>query len=133
MLPKNRGNGPNTGNNLPPPPGGTDTAGRYAATIGEALRRGTGRGREAAKRLERWTGASNRTVRGWLAGTRGPSGEHLIILASHSDEVLGAMLRLIMHRGDGKTADLAVARRLMVAALAVLDAADSRPSQDGRR
>lgn len=133
MLPKNQGNGPNTGNNLPPSLEALDTAGGYAAAIGEALRRGTGRGREAAKRLERWTGASNRTVRGWLAGTRGPSGEHLIILASHSDEVLGAVLRLVTRCGNGKAADLAVARRLMVAALAALDAADSRPAREGRK
>lgn len=42
----------------------------------------------------RWTGASERTVKYWLAGERGPSGDHLIALARHSDAVLFMLFAL---------------------------------------
>jgi len=42
----------------------------------------------------RWTGASERTVKYWLAGERGPSGDHLIALVRHSDAVLFMLLAL---------------------------------------
>lgn len=35
-----------------------------------------------------WTGATERTVKYWFSGERGPSGDHLIALARHSDAVL---------------------------------------------
>jgi hypothetical protein len=45
--------------------------------------------REAiADALRRELGASERTAKYWLSGERGPSGEHLIRLAQHSDAVL---------------------------------------------
>lgn len=39
------------------------------------------------------------TVKDWFAGRYGPSGEHLVALARHSDEVLVALLTL-SGRGD---------------------------------
>ena len=42
----------------------------------------------------RWTGASERTVKYWFAGERGPGGEHLVSLAQHSDAVLVVLLAL---------------------------------------
>ena len=42
----------------------------------------------------RWTGASERTVKNWLAGERGPCGEHLLDLIRHSDKVLEVVLQL---------------------------------------
>jgi hypothetical protein len=42
----------------------------------------------------RWTGAGERSAKNWLGGTRGPTGEHLLSLIRHSDEVLNAVLRL---------------------------------------
>ena len=56
------------------------------------------------KMAMRWTGASERTVKYWLAGERGPSGDHLIALARHSDAVLFVLLalagRLVVEDGD---------------------------------
>jgi hypothetical protein len=53
----------------------------------------------------RWTGASERTVKYWFAGERGPSGDHLIALARHSDAVLYVVLALagrhIVDEADG--------------------------------
>ena len=42
----------------------------------------------------KWTGAGERTVKNWLAGVSGPSGQHLIDLMRHSDEVLEVLLVL---------------------------------------
>jgi hypothetical protein len=42
----------------------------------------------------RWTGASERTVKYWFSGERGPSGDHLIALARHSDAALCGVLAL---------------------------------------
>jgi len=42
----------------------------------------------------RWAGASERTVKYWFSGERGPSGDHLIALARHSDAVLYVVLAL---------------------------------------
>ena len=42
----------------------------------------------------RWTGASERAVKIWLAGTNRPRGEHLISWVRHSNAVLEAFLEL---------------------------------------
>jgi hypothetical protein len=64
----------------------------YAVAIAAALRRELGDTRQAIKSVRRWTGASERTVKYWFNGSRGPSGEHLIALARNSDAVLEAFL-----------------------------------------
>jgi hypothetical protein len=56
--------------------------------VSAALRVDLGKTRNAAKIVMRWTGASESTVKNWFAGTKGPSGEHLVTLVRHSD--LGA-------------------------------------------
>ena len=66
----------------------------YASTIAEALRRELGSTHRAIQVVVKWTGASERTVKNWFAGTNGPSGEHLIALISHSDETLETILYL---------------------------------------
>jgi hypothetical protein len=48
----------------------------------------------AIKTAMRWTGASERTVKYWFSGERGPSSDHLIALARHSDAVLYVVLAL---------------------------------------
>ena len=40
------------------------------------------------------TGANERTVRNWFEAKNGPSGELLVALCRHSDEVLATVLRL---------------------------------------
>ena len=59
-----------------------------------ALHEELGSTNRAIKMAMRWTGASERTVKYWLAGERGPSGHHLIALARHSDAVLFVVLAL---------------------------------------
>ncbi len=66
----------------------------YREVIAAALVEDLGLTHRAVKTAMRWTGASERTVKYWLAGERGPSGGHLIALARHSDAVLTAILAM---------------------------------------
>jgi len=59
----------------------------YREAIAAALVEDLGLTHRAVKTAMRWTGASERTVKYWLAAERGPSGDHLIALARHSDAV----------------------------------------------
>ena len=59
-----------------------------------ALHAEPGSTHRAIKSAMRWTGASERTVKYWLQGERGPSGEHLVSLARHSEAVLIVLLVL---------------------------------------
>ena len=67
---------------------------RYRRAIADALRRDLGPTHQAIKTAMRWTGASERTAKYWLSGERGPNGEHLILLAQHSDAVLISILTM---------------------------------------
>src|SRR4051794_14335296 len=64
-----------------------------AAHVAAALRRDLGQTHAAVKTISGWTGAHERTVKQWLSGRICPRGDHLIRLASQSDEVLGVILR----------------------------------------
>ena len=66
----------------------------YATAIAAALREDLGGTHQATKTVMRWTGASERTVKNWLAAKSGPSGEHLVALIRHSDAVFDAFVRL---------------------------------------
>ena len=72
----------------------------YRTAIAAALRDELGLTRRAVKTVKRWTGASERTVKYWIAGERGPSGEHLIALARHSDIVFHMVLLLADRHDD---------------------------------
>ena len=61
----------------------------FAAEIASTLKRSLGDSRAGAKIVASWTGANEKTVKNWFAGRYGPSGEHLVAPARHSDEVLG--------------------------------------------
>ena len=50
--------------------------------------------RSGIKTAAVWTGANEKTVKNWFSGRYGPSGEHLVALARHSDEVLGTFLAM---------------------------------------
>jgi len=64
----------------------------FTSAITETLRQAYGENRGAAKSLMRITGAGERTVKNWLEGKNAPSGENLVELIRHSDEVLEAIL-----------------------------------------
>lgn len=66
----------------------------YALEIAKALRTELGGSNRAIKTLMRWTHASERTAKCWLAGTSGPSGEHLLVLIRNSDAVMERVMAL---------------------------------------
>ena len=74
-------------------------ANRFAMEIAAALQRASVESGVQIKTVAGWTGANERTVKNWFSGQYGPSGEHLVILARHSHEVLNTMLT-IMERRD---------------------------------
>jgi hypothetical protein len=71
-----------------------ENLGAYPVAIAYALRNQLGNTHQATKIVMRWTGAGERTVKNWLAGVSGPSGQHLVELIRHSDEVLEVLLLL---------------------------------------
>lgn len=64
----------------------------FADEVASALKRSFEGNRAGAKVVASWTGANEKTVKNWFAGRYGPSGENLVALARHSDEVLGMFL-----------------------------------------
>lgn len=82
----------------------------YAGVVAIALRTELGDTHQATKMVMRWTGASERTAKNWLSGTRGPSGEHLVGLVRMSDAVLEAVLRLAERQSSSRILDLFDAR-----------------------
>ncbi|MCK3776681.1 hypothetical protein MZK49_08040 [Ensifer sesbaniae] len=72
----------------------TSTRENYAIGIAQALKEDIGTKPPAIKTIMRWTGASDRAVKYWLTGERGPGGWHLIQLARNSDAVLHAFLHM---------------------------------------
>ena len=72
-----------------------DVEGQYVSTIAAALSYELGSTHQAVKTVVRWTGANERTVKNWIAGTAGPSGAHLVELLRNSETVFEALLRLV--------------------------------------
>src|SRR5450759_2943840 len=67
---------------------------KYPEAIAAALRAELGDSHRAVKSVMRWTGVNERTAKNWLAGRRGPRGEHLLALMRHSNVVLEIVLQL---------------------------------------
>lgn len=85
------------------------TTDAYAERIAQALRRKWGDSRSSAKTIAKLIGAGVGTVRKWLAGENGPSGEHLLKLAAECDEVWTVVLELT---GRPEDVDAEQARRM---------------------
>jgi hypothetical protein len=73
-------------------------ANRFAMEIAGALQRASVESGLQIKTVAGWTGANERTVKNWFSGQYGPSGEHLLVLARHSHEVLKTMLAMMERR-----------------------------------
>jgi hypothetical protein len=68
--------------------------GPYSRAIAFALKCELGTTHQSAKIVMGWTGAGERTVKNWLAGVSGPSGDHLVKLIRNSEYVLEVLLVL---------------------------------------
>jgi len=66
--------------------------GRFAVAIAHALHREYGATHAAVKTVVGLTGSNERAVKNWFDARNGPSGESLIALCRHSDEVLETFL-----------------------------------------
>ncbi|MCK0198557.1 hypothetical protein MWN34_16770 [Ancylobacter sp. 6x-1] len=87
------------GRSLPPGSEGDGPPRRYAEIVSLALKTELDDSRRTIKTVQRWTRASERTVKNWIAGTCGPDGDHLIAMLIHSDTMLH-MLLLASRRFD---------------------------------
>jgi hypothetical protein len=87
----------------------------FAAAIANALNHSLGPTGAGAKTVAAWTGANEKTVKNWFSGRYGPSGQHLVALARHSDEVLGTFLAMAGRE------DLMVATKLVAAEQAIME------------
>ena len=76
---------PNLGKELPMNSKRRRISTSYAQVTAEALKFELGGSNRTIKTVMKWTGASERTVKGWLSGSNGPRGEHFIALLSNSD------------------------------------------------
>lgn len=94
--------------------------GRFATEIAAALRRSFVDGHAGVKTVAGWTGANERTVKNWFSGRYGPSGEHLVALIRHSNEVLNAFLQMAGREDLMVTLKLATAEQAIVELLAAL-------------
>jgi hypothetical protein len=112
---------PKTGKVLPKGDGTAAAGLTYAAAVALALRDELGDSHRAIKVVMRWTGASERTVKNWFAGTRGPTGEHLVSLVSYSDSVFHAFLRLTAREASMVAVNLADARSKLVKILEMVN------------
>lgn len=92
----------------------------YASSVAVALREELGDTHRAIKTVMGWTGASERTVKNWFAGTSGPSGEHLVAVVRHSDAVFTVFMLLAGREQVAAAKKLIDARDTLIAMLEIV-------------
>lgn len=90
--------------------------------IAVALKTELGTTHQAIKTVMRWTGASERTVKHWFAGSHSPGIHNLAAIARHSDMVLECFLLAADHPRLLAGVRLNSIRPRLVALLNVIDA-----------
>ena len=93
---------------------------RFAVEIAGALRRQYGGTRGGLKTVVGLTGANERTVGNWFDAKNGPSGESLIVLCRHSDEVLHAVLMMAGRTDHARAARVALTKQRVAELLSLL-------------
>jgi len=94
----------------------------YSQAIAGALREELSRG-ASIKIIMGWTGAGERTVKGWLAGTSGPRGMHLERLLRASEPVYQRLMVRTGRRPVVNRRSLAALRRQIIGLVEAIDAA----------
>ena len=100
---------------FPPTPG--DGPDAYAVAMAAGLRKAYGGRHSAIKIVARAVGANERAVRNWFEAKNGPSGEHLVLLITHSDEMLACVLALAGKRDFTVSVEIAMAKAALQKAL----------------
>jgi hypothetical protein len=108
-----------------------ENLGPYSRAIAYALKCELGSTHQAVKIIRRWTGAGERTVKNWLTGVSGPSGQHLVQLIRHSDDVLAVMLILAGRRQVVAAQRLVDVRNKLAEAVEQVDALMGEGDCDG--
>jgi len=112
------------GNKLPFFENAKEVRGCYAREIGDALRSEIAATGRSAKDIMRWTRASERAVKGWISGRRGPSGEHLISLMAYSDGIFAAVIKITGRDRSSSGRQIAEVRRLLGEVVVAMDEID---------
>ena len=94
---------------------------RFADAIATALRREFGGTHAAIKTVVALTGANERAVKNWFDAKNGPSGEFVITLCAHSDEVLETFLLMSGRREHVKAKKIVEATAKLREILVMLD------------
>lgn len=116
---------PKTGRRIPG--GGNGGKESYASLIADILRQELGSSHQALKTLMRWNGANERTAKNWLAGSNGPSAEHLLQLIRNSDPVFDCVLRLADRKAALSNRQLTEIRDALQAAAKFLSEVIEKP------
>lgn len=106
-----------SGNSFPFGSGGPSGP-AFAAAMAAALTRAYGGRHSSVKVVAGAVGATERTVRNWFEAKNGPSGEHLLRLISHSDEMLDSFLTMAGKREFTAGVQIAKAKLALERALA---------------
>jgi hypothetical protein len=88
--------------------------------IETALREELGESHRSIKTVMHWTGASERTVKNWFAGSSGPNGAHLVSIVRHSDGVFTAVMLLAGRHHTVAAKKLVDARDTLAAMLEII-------------
>jgi hypothetical protein len=95
---------------------------RFVDAIALALRREYGGTHAAIKTVVALTGANERAVKNWFDAKNGPSGESIIALCRHSDEVLETLLLMAGRTEHIKAKKIVDAAEKLREILAFIDA-----------
>ena len=114
---------PNKGNVLRP---GTSS---FSGMVSSVLRGSLEDKPASIKIVARWTGAGERTVKNWFAGTCSPSGDHFRDIVRNCPEMLHEFLRAADRSDCIASAHVTEARRSLRDALAILDQLGIDPSE----
>jgi hypothetical protein len=99
---------------------------RFAVEIAGALHRQYDAVHAGVEVVVQLTGANERTVRNWFDAKNGPSGELLVALCAHCDEVLATVLKLAGRELQARAVKIAFAQRAAHDLCAILDALDDK-------
>jgi hypothetical protein len=102
--------------------GTTFPSGRFAGAIAEALHRQYGATHAAVKTVVALTGANERAVKNWFDAKNAPSGEFVVTLCRHSDEVLETFLLMAGREDQVKAKRVVDATNRLRELLGLLDA-----------
>jgi len=112
---------PKMGKELHPSRRRSNPARDYSQAIAAALREELARG-PSIKVIMGWTGASERTVKGWLSGSSGPSGVHLERLVRSSEAVYQRLMARTGRRPAVNRRTLTALRRQITGLIEAIDA-----------